>query len=323
MNKYDDKYYRKENEPIVFIFDLDHTIIGDISFNGIEWMILKDINNELSKSNMKQINLTNYKNNLRKNLDSTLLRPYFKQFINYIQKYENIEIFIYTASEKDWISILLPELENIIQFKFNRPIFTRDYIKIFKQIKKNSNNNTYEEYFYKKSINHIKPILFDVLKTRYNIQDALDINKIFFVDNTDDILLEKEYLIKCNPYINYQKLNFIQHIPNYYIEKFYYIVEYNVGLKHSNNYELFKTKYINALEKFYKQKDKEYKQFINDNIYNFQNNDLIKNQNLDFNTFYKKIDKFWYNFMLTLHKFLRTNNYNLCLNNLKEIHKYT
>ena len=136
MNKYDDKYYRKENEPIVFIFDLDHTIIGDISFNGIEWMILKDINNELSKSNMKQINLTNYKKNLRKNLDSTLLRPYFKQFISYIQKYENIEIFIYTASEKDWISILLPELENIIQFKFNRPIFTRDYIKIFKQIKK-------------------------------------------------------------------------------------------------------------------------------------------------------------------------------------------
>lgn len=305
-------------EPILFILDLDNTIIGDISLNSIEWILINEINKEIKKTNNKKISYSKYKKNLENDLKTNLLRPYFIDFIKYIKQYENVELYIYTASDKKWAEFLIPIIENIIKYKFNRPIFNREHTQIFKYTKNNKdlNNNL----IIKKSINNIKPILFSNLKKKYNnLQDALDLNKIFFVDNTKNILLEQEYFILCSSYNNYNKVDFIRNISKDILQKYYPIIEHLLLMKHSLNYETFYKRYYKSLNNYYIIKKKDY---LKNTIKNNQYNDETINFN-KYQLYIRKKDKYWYYFMLTLNKYLKNNKYNTCLNNLRNIINYS
>ena len=167
---------------LVFLIDLDGTIQGDVSSQVKEFQII----NELRKQhNCKRIK--HNKKGLDEDLRRGLIRPEFQTFIDYI-KTTNIELYIYTASDKQWALYLIPVLEKIIDYKFNRPIFTRDDCMI-------DEKNTYY-----KSIQHVHPVIFRNLKKKYSSlkKDALDIR---LIDNNYVLKpFELDKLIKCTTY---------------------------------------------------------------------------------------------------------------------------
>ncbi len=74
-------------EPIVFLIDLDGTMIGDITPQLDEYYLIKDINMRLKKIDGKEIR---YKNKiLQEELNKYIIRKYLK---NFIKKQENMII---------------------------------------------------------------------------------------------------------------------------------------------------------------------------------------------------------------------------------------
>ena len=113
-------------EPIVFLIDLDGTMIGDITPQLDEYYLIKDINMRLKKIDGKEIR---YKNKiLQEELNKYIIRKYLKNFIKKTREYDNIELFIYTASFDKWAKFIIPQLEKVLGYKFNRPLLTRNHL---------------------------------------------------------------------------------------------------------------------------------------------------------------------------------------------------
>ena len=91
------------DKQIIFVLDLDGTIIGDCSYQCDIYNI-----DNISKKNNKDTLLNCYKP------DSKLIRPYFKYFFTKIKKiYPNSLFYIYTASEKIWAHKEIGLIENM------------------------------------------------------------------------------------------------------------------------------------------------------------------------------------------------------------------
>ena len=118
--------------PYIFIFDIDNTIIGDIHHQIIEYNLLENINTLL----IKDYDITDILNN-------GMLRPYFKDFIDFIyKKYKNVEIYVYTNSSFEWINYgLIDNIQKSINYKINKPYFTRDDSNYYKKLLGNLYDN--------------------------------------------------------------------------------------------------------------------------------------------------------------------------------------
>lgn len=230
--------------PYVFLIDLDQTIQGNISPQIREYILCKSIN---IKPSVKFY---------QGDFENGLLRPYFKLFIKYIKmNYKNkIELFVYTASEKKWANYIIPIIETLIDFKFNRPILNRTHC----------NMNEKEH----KSISYVDKHVLRTLKKKYqyvnNINDLK--NRIFLIDN-NYVLKESPYLIKCPSYDHTVFVNTLRNIPeNIQKQKYKEIGESLFNLKPKSYFHMLKIVY-----------DQSFKQYI---MYE-ENNSMYKN------------DKFW------------------------------
>ena len=177
-----------------FIFlDIDGTMIGDILPQIAEWEII----NKFEKSKM-----TSFKKNLKIQLQNGLLRPNLTSFIDTMKANNDCEFFIYTASNSEWAHFIIGVIENTIGFKFNRPLFTRDYCFASKHSQKNlydvcniafnKKRNVYIEKkiksakeFFQKSIlidnNHVLPKQEQtklILCPTYNYKDIYDVTRL-------------------------------------------------------------------------------------------------------------------------------------------------
>lgn len=115
--------------PFIIIFDIDQTIIGDISTCVKETSIVellyklcikeKDLSAKCPKHDLID---------LQDELNGGLLRPNARDFITYCQKkFKHLEVFFYTNSSYGWTNtVLVREIEKALQFKANRPLFTRE-----------------------------------------------------------------------------------------------------------------------------------------------------------------------------------------------------
>jgi hypothetical protein len=114
----------------VFIIDLDSTIIGDCSYQLQLYNIAKIMNSSKQLININKI-LSSYYNE-----KSKLVRPYFVYFINKMRElYKNdVYFYVYTASSKDWANIQIKLIEKENNIKLNRPVFTREECKEFKDL---------------------------------------------------------------------------------------------------------------------------------------------------------------------------------------------
>lgn len=173
--------------PFVFIIDLDGTIIGDCIFQCEIYkihLILAKLGIKIKINEILEMAYTE---------KSKLIRPFFSHFIKTISnKYPDTHFYIYTASEKKWGIKEIETIEKNIDFKFNRPIFTRTECAIIQTPRKME---------YRKSI--------DSIKKRIKVKDPEFIiidDKEVYVDNSDR-------LIKCECY-NYKLFcNYWDYIP--------------------------------------------------------------------------------------------------------------
>lgn len=225
----------------ILILDLDGTIIGDISYIGI----LYNLNKLLKKQNIKNNEINKYISNLY-NEKSSLVRPYFCDFINHIKKQiPSILIYIYTASEKVWANTEMKIIEKNCNIKFERPIFTREYCII--------KNNVCS-----KSLSKIFPII----KKKH--KERVDIDNIFIIDNNNVYIDIKNNISIC-PHYNFLYFIDIWHfVPKYAIKNtmiYTYLINYvksgyinpcSTHILSMNGKEDLKSKYHNWLGKKYK-----------------------------------------------------------------------
>lgn len=174
------------SKPLVLIIDLDGTIIGDISPQIARY----EIHALFHKKPSCQIPL------LFGEFEKGLLRENFKSFLHELKKVygKNLEIFIYTASEKKWGAFILRVIEKFIAHDFNRPFFTREHC-IMKDTK------------WTKSISKILPTIFKKIKHKYPLLTLNELKEqTMFIDNNKTIKddHEKQKLLKCPTYGYFQ-----------------------------------------------------------------------------------------------------------------------
>ena len=221
--------------PLVFLIDLDGTMIGNIQPQLEEYYLIKEINKEIKKTTNKQIRYNT--TILLEELKKYVIRPKLDKFLRNIKKYENIELFVYTASSDDWARYIIPQIEKVTKFKFNRPLLTRNNI-----IPNNQRTNI-------KSINKVKPIVYKSLKKKYKLNSINDLKYITLIDNTKNVLIEKKNLVLCPTYDYTHQIDYLRMIPKDTLKKYYILIEKNLGLDHSTNLYQFYAKYYELLNK--------------------------------------------------------------------------
>lgn len=163
------------NDPILFILDLDGTIIGNCEYQVLLYDIMNNVR-KISSAKFKKKIIENYKSKFK------LTRPYFKYFYNSMKElYPNCLIYIYTASTKEWANFEILAIEKSNNIKFDRPIFARDFC-----ISDSYGN-------YKKSINKIIPII------RKKNKDV-DLSNMLIIDNNRVFIDYTNNFVLCNTY---------------------------------------------------------------------------------------------------------------------------
>lgn len=238
-------------KPIIYILDIDGTIIGDITHQ----VMVYDIINSIKASNPKfNHNIKDFQQTLR----DGMIRPYFSDFIKQISYHQpNAEFFIYTASQTKWAEFLVKNIEKALSIKINRPLFTRkDCMYINGELQKSTH----------KIINKIK----GTLRKKYNnipINEMISSNNIIIVDNNRVFpgAFDNQRLIQCPTY----SFKIPENLPatfskslfesNY--KHFYEIFQrYNINIPITSNYmrfqRFFYQYYVNELAKYAQPTDK-------------------------------------------------------------------
>jgi hypothetical protein len=227
--------------PLVLLIDLDGTIQGDIFPQLREYNLLKALNLKISSEH-----------HLHKDYEKGLLRPYFKEFIQLIKKlYTNkVELFIYTASEKKWANFVVPIIESIIGFKFNRPFFTRNDCHI------GPNNET------TKSIKQVRKHVIQSLKHKYKDNNVNLEDRIYLIDNNYVLNGDPGHLIKCPTYEKAVFINVLRNVPDQVLTDKYTVICKTLinGKSCSNKWEMMKVIYDDAFKKYilYENKNEPY-----------------------------------------------------------------
>ena len=109
---------QQPQEKHIIVLDLDGTVVGDVSYALMRHQLLSTIR----KNHLRGPSPID---TLIQNLipGQGLLRPGFKEFM---KRYADHEIFVFTASEKNWAHVVLNCIEKAAGVRFNRPFFTRD-----------------------------------------------------------------------------------------------------------------------------------------------------------------------------------------------------
>jgi hypothetical protein len=107
--------------PFIFIFDIN-SIIGNLEYVIEEFEILKIIHKNCKIENILNNCIT--KINITDELINGLLRPYFKDFIDFIKnKYKTVEFYIYSPnySTRFINNGIIADIEKVSNIHFNKP----------------------------------------------------------------------------------------------------------------------------------------------------------------------------------------------------------
>jgi hypothetical protein len=170
--------------PLVFILDVDGTIIGNISPQITIYEMKKD-----------KINIKYALKDLWERFDHGLLRPYFDSFLKITKKnIPNAEFFIYTSSDDQWGAFIVSAFEKYCSFRFNRPLLTRKNCYLM-------DNQV------RKSLKSVTPVIKRSLQKKYGKNIDLT-NRIMIIDNCSVYQSsECAYVLKCPTYKFYHAEN--------------------------------------------------------------------------------------------------------------------
>lgn len=159
---------------ILFI-DIDGTMVGNVAHLVCEW----DLINTFERSKTRAL-----KASIVDRLRFGILRPYLDQFLKHLPA--KTPVFVYTASDKVWANFLVSCIEQALDFKFQRPIFSRVHC-------------TSVDGEYKKSLRRVLPIARRSLGLRPDDPSARGL----LIDNTPSVLPAdeaRESLVACPTY---------------------------------------------------------------------------------------------------------------------------
>ena len=178
--------------PIIFILDMDQTLIGQSSTYGSCIDLVKFVR-ECCKS--KKIESTSCPKAITY---ADMVKPDFfrvglKDMLTGIREmYPTAELFVYSAGAKLYVESMIPVIEKHVGMTFNRPLFTRDDCVV------NESNN------YTKSIMvHIDTMLRSLAHKYPKLdaqKDTMLQSRIVFVDDVDIVWDIKEKWVKCPEY---------------------------------------------------------------------------------------------------------------------------
>jgi phage pi2 protein 07 len=213
--------------PYIIVFDVDGTLIGDIR----PQLVLYEMYTALKKKDIKVANNFLKLNEFRKRLNQGIIRPHVNKFIKKMQQnYDNIEFYIYTASEKSWAQFLIPHLEKCLNVKFKRPLLTRD-------------NCVWHEQDLQKKLN----IIYDCVSKKRKSNNFED--KILIIDNNDIVYgPDQKHVLLCNTYDFCKLENMMCYIDEDFYDKYKDIIvdvlsKYIPGLKKSAGFYQFQKRY--------------------------------------------------------------------------------
>lgn len=270
-----------QSTPIIFVLDLDGTIIGDCLYQ----VLLNNLDDVIKSNHMKL-----KKNDLLPHCyksSSKLLRPYFIYFITSMQKhFQNCQFYVYTASDKAWANKEITMIEKTNNIVFNRPIFTRNDCIV------NSNGQ------YVKSVKKILP---KIAKNNQGIPIkpenilVIDNNQVF-IDYISNLIIcpSYNYLCFCDIWQNIEKY----HLLNKNVKDF--ITSLVISHKACKFYDDLETN-SNTLEQKHKWLYKKYKKINQENKLYLKDCFWKKLTNIIIS---KNITSFDKNNMETIHKLL-------------------
>lgn len=281
-------------DPFIVVFDLDGTVIGEISPQLCEWELLS----AYQPSRMKQ-----YKEALHLQLiKSHIVRPDFVTFIDYLRhNYPYLEMYVYTASDDKWAKFIIAEIEAATGVAFNRPLFTRKHCIAV-------NGKDGQAVSYEKSVNKILPFIYRNIRAKYgkgaiSLRQSKDKEKDNFlmVDN-NNVLIGKEdrRLVHCPTY---------DHLYAYDVLRFI-----DEAVVRDNYHDIMRTLKMNEMFPNNADKNMSYEVFMTMFLQHiFQKS---KRALKDF-----KPDKFWRNFSHALRK-VSKNNPDLRNSHIKSINHF-
>lgn len=172
-------------KPLVLLFDLDGTIIGDIQWLCLEYQALRHHNKHHAPSQKIRYQTSM----LYRDLQQGMIRPYFRTFFKKLQKhFSNVECFIYTASDQKWAEYIIPRIEHVLGIRFQRPLFTRRHCTLLPTGR------------YVKSIDTVKPLVYKALAKPYGLRHLSELNSIILIDNQPNNLKEGKGQVLCPTY---------------------------------------------------------------------------------------------------------------------------
>lgn len=173
------------DKPMVIVFDIDGTLIGDIRPQVMMYELQMAL-----KTSQKRTNIINSKE-FQDSLNAGIVRPYFVKFIKKLKEtFPNVELFVYTASEKQWAHFLVPHIEKACGCRFNRPLMTRDNCLLFQNE-------------YRKHMSVIQKCIAKSLKKKYGMLKTQDLNdRILIIDNNTNVYdqNDKKHVVFCPTY---------------------------------------------------------------------------------------------------------------------------
>jgi len=179
---------KSNKTPYIFIFDIDHTLIGKVSYVIEELHFIEYI------QNVKNIKEEKSFMDFTKELQKGLIRPNTKEFMDFIKiQYAPCEIFVYTKSSFRWTNgPLVQNIEKNLNLKFNKPFFTRE-------------NTTVDlQSFSSKSLHEIMPEIMKLLHKKYkklpDIETLINERTVFIDDVLDNMRDAPNRQIVCPSY---------------------------------------------------------------------------------------------------------------------------
>lgn len=192
--------------PIIFIFDLDATLIGNSKpimdyYDLIQFIKKARISNKIT---IEQVSDLEFKSlpNWKTVLNPSIIRPHLQDFLQSLQTYfPNAEFFIYSAGEAEYVKNMTEFIEKNIGIRFNRPLFSRTDCVIDET-----------DHISKSIINEFPKIIHSLSSidkySKLNLEKYTDDilkHSVLFIDDRNNLWDKKEKWLKCPPY-NYKPI---------------------------------------------------------------------------------------------------------------------
>ena len=182
--------------PVIFIFDLDKTLIGESHDLMFEYKDLLTFINDACKHKRFSGSECKLSTNIwnKDVVSEHFFRPHVKEALHSIKNmFATAEFFVFSLGTKDYVNDIIAYLESYTGIRFNRPLFTRE------------DSSIGDINYYMKEIKGYEEIIFKSLVRKYPkcksayFKSLIMRERTIIIDDTD-VWNNDIRWIQCKPY---------------------------------------------------------------------------------------------------------------------------